>query len=390
MSPKVNILFSKLKLSHYGFILVAVPLIFEIAFVAILNAQIDKTEQKVRKEMHARDVATQLTGIMRSLIYAGAGTMTLPFLGGSRNYRFKHSSDVIPLQFKQLEMLTKDEPDQLKMVKDVQQKVMALLQRVADFKKILKTGAVEIVTVRDVTDKAKSALNEILDDIEHVIEEESNIEKRYTKGREEDTALLKTYITVGIALNILMAIALVLFFNRNTSRKLATLMDNSRRLANHQPLNPPLEGEDEIAQLDRIFNLMAASLDEASRKERAAVEHALDVICTISERGYVTNVSPASLSVLGYEPDELLRMTVRNIVETEEAEHIIQILSEIKNEKHQGEFECRVYKKDGKLSIHCGRCSGQRLRAHTFAFCTTSPHAKEQRICCEKQTPVSH
>ncbi len=57
---------------------------------------------------------------------------------------------------------------------------------------------------------------------------------------------------------------------------------------------------------------MADALAEASRKERAVFEKAIDVICSLDSDGKFTRVNPASHAVWGYQPEELLR---RDVVE---------------------------------------------------------------------------
>ena len=51
---------------------------------------------------------------------------------------------------------------------------------------------------------------------------------------------------------------------------------------------------------------------EASRKERAIIENAVDVICSIDADGKFVAVSPACTQTWGYRPDELMAKVHRS------------------------------------------------------------------------------
>ncbi len=59
-----------------------------------------------------------------------------------------------------------------------------------------------------------------------------------------------------------------MLFRRQISRRFALLTANTQRSADGKELPPLLGGTDEIAQLDRVFHQMAASLREAALRER--------------------------------------------------------------------------------------------------------------------------
>ena len=69
------------------------------------------------------------------------------------------------------------------------------------------------------------------------------------------------------------------------------------------PLNPPIGGTDEIANLDATFHEMATSLAEAKQKEKSMIEHSIDAICSLDANGKVTAANPACGRILGYPND---------------------------------------------------------------------------------------
>ena len=71
---------------------------------------------------------------------------------------------------------------------------------------------------------------------------------------------------------------LTLSFSGGVSGRLQQLQDNAISLAAGKELAPRLAGHDEIAELDRVFHEMAASLDEVTRREKAVIEGTTDAI----------------------------------------------------------------------------------------------------------------
>src|SRR5262249_52813857 len=104
---------------------------------------------------------------------------------------------------------------------------------------------------------------------------------------------LKDFILYSVLGSIALSLALAVFFARSITRRLTLLKENALLLARGAELHEALSGSDEIAKLDNAFHDMAKTLAEAARRERALVDNALDVICSIDEKRIFTAVSPA-------------------------------------------------------------------------------------------------
>lgn len=78
---------------------------------------------------------------------------------------------------------------------------------------------------------------------------------------------LQELLALGITANVILCVLLVLYFSQNMVRRLNTLMGNSQRLAAGKALSPPLEGDDEIARLDKVFHTMANTIEESRQRE---------------------------------------------------------------------------------------------------------------------------
>ena len=82
------------------------------------------------------------------------------------------------------------------------------------------------------------------------------------------------------------------------------------------------------------FTPMAADLDEARRRERAILDNAVDVICSINSDGRSRAVNPASLAVWGYSPDDLIGLHFAELFVKEDVPKFRATLDQIKRITH--------------------------------------------------------
>lgn len=163
------------------------------------------------------------------------------------------------------------------------------------------------------------------------------------QSREHLSLLLFT----GLLFNISTALIVAYLFTASIARRLEQIGENSMRLASGEQLLPALPGRDEIANLDKEFHVMAGALKEAARKERAVVDNALDLICSLDADGVFLMVNPASEAILGYEPKQLLGEFYVNFVVEEDRERAISNLHNLKDGVSIGPFENAMLKSDG-------------------------------------------
>jgi len=171
--------------------------------------------------------------------------------------------------------------------------------------------------------------------------------------------LMKQVMILLALVNTVLAISAAFYLTKTIAKRLAVLNENSYRLASDVPLHKPLDGNDEIATVDRTFHDMAQTLKESAKKERAIIDNARDFICSLDANGKFTAVNPASHAVLGYKPDNLLGTHFADHV-AESREKVLKLLSDLKTEGDTNPIELKMKKSDGAnvyvlLSAHYSR-----------------------------------
>ncbi len=340
-------MFSNLNLAQKGLILVVIPLLFQLVFIYVLNGQLDQAEKERQQESLYKEKKQHLGKISRIILADAGGLAIYGMKRGSDvsgpDVRYKHVSDAVPAEFEALEQLSQNNPQELKDIQNLRELATKIVK---DFRRIRKDISTDnyLVAVKQfnmlrpqiaVLENQLQVVNDLQDTLENLGAE------NWSARREE----VKRVLVLATLVNILIASLLSFAFYRGTTRRLSIVVENSERLARGQDLLPPLTGTDEIAQLDSVFNGMAKILNEAARKERAVVENAVDVIFSIDERSVLTNVSPASLQVFGYESEDLRGRNVRFLLPKDEADETIEKLTA--TQQGDAQFESHITKYGG-------------------------------------------
>ncbi len=340
-----------LSLAHKVIVLVCTPLVFQIIFVGTLGILLSQAEHERREEAHSKDVATQATRILQLIVEAGA---TIAIEEQARNYMkteglIRHgesAGEKAKRQFDALKVLVRGHPDEEEAIAQIgklQEDILGCLGRArAANREGDRAGEVgEYAQVHTLVTNFTQSIDE-------VTAKQREIQNKTSGAQAQARQRITLLLSIAVVFNIVLALTIAFYFHRGTTRRLAVLMDNTRRLMAGQPLNPPVGGTDEIAHLDKVFQEMAAELEEAQRKERSMIQHAKDVICSLDGEGRFVKVSPASKTVWGYEPEDLAGRSWRDLVIAADRERTTQIIQRITKGESDVSIENRVTCKEGR------------------------------------------
>ncbi|HEY9871648.1 MAG TPA: ATP-binding protein [Candidatus Obscuribacterales bacterium] len=384
----------ELTLAQKGLVLVAVPLIFELVFVAVLAGLLQQAESEIQRALRSKNVIQATNDLMQD-IYRTAELLADLDLSrvGKMEKMLTGLIDRTGVETKRLLDLVKDNPHQTEIVMNVERARLQGLSMLAHARRVAKERSIfqAMEEFKRARRTLEPSVRKVAGSLLSLIEEEKKIEAQMPKIQAESRRKVVLVLGAGVLFNILLAVSLAVYFNKGTAKRLAVLVDNTVRLARGQSLNPRLPGNDEIARLDRVFNDMAEALIAAARKERAIVENALDVICSIDAQGKFTAVSPASMSVWGYRPEELIGARYIDLVADEDKDATTRTFQQMMNSQAKITFENRACRKDGALvdllwSMHW---SG----AESSAFCVAHDMTERKNIERMKQeflAMVSH
>jgi len=322
----------RIKLSQQGFILVLVPLALEIVFTLVLLAVMQQSQHELAREEKARQVAMSFNRISRYMMAESAGIMMSTGTGkpGKGQHGLRHASLNIPPEFDRLRELTKDNPTLLAYVNTVNKRWLEGQEQMRDVKVLAEDNPAAILV-------AYSRLKSIISGIYLSAEEAAN----YAQATDSlvpstqiiDQARTKLLIVVFLVVNIIVAVFLCLYFNARTNKRLRTLIANAEAMAVDRPILERLSGNDELTELQRALLTMSSSLAQARTKERAVLDNAADIICSIDEKGTFVTASSAVQTIWHCDESDIPGRRLADIVLEEDFEKTWRTLEEIRQSK---------------------------------------------------------
>ncbi|MBX9688278.1 MAG: HAMP domain-containing histidine kinase [Candidatus Obscuribacterales bacterium] len=251
------------------------PLFFEIIFFAVLTAQTAQLEIEVDKEYRAKRIL-QLVGGMTELVYevvAGASQLSAGRLEQSAQFRdtVNEVLTVVPNYRAQLMDLIKDNPrdrETFKPFDECYARALVLFRKISDQIEKGMEPRQALYAVGELKVERESLLERYTKSVKSFITQYKNIEKSSPQRQRRMRNQQKNVLLLGLLMNIVIAVLLVLYFARSITGRLKIMTANTVLLAKRQPLNPPISGSDEIAQLDAVFHQMADELAEAGRRKK--------------------------------------------------------------------------------------------------------------------------
>lgn len=314
----------------------------------ILAFMLFEAEQQTQMETHANEVksAIEKIGILGSVQLS---CLTMSTLTHDPSYasQYKSAATAIETQFNLLQAACQSDP-----------KLLAAEQR---FRQIITSDVNKMAALQNglqVTVQSDRPIN-MLDAVMAAPKIRAVIHEQLKAGDEFSAAaaiehpaqgdisanswanMIEVFIAVGLIVNIIASLLFARHFSSKIIARLNALVENSVRLGAGEALKPRLGGKDEISIVDGVFHKMAEELEAGSRRQRAIVDNAVEVICALDRNGRFASVNPASGRVLGYEPQNLVGRNLADIVIEEDRSKTRMSLESAAESEGESSFESR-------------------------------------------------
>lgn len=251
-----------LKLSQKGLLLVAVPLLFQIVFVVVLAGLIATAENDARIAKRGERITSRVGNVSKGLIEA-----ELALIGyGCRRYpqlkeRYEAIDLQLPADLEQLKKLSKDVPEIATSITSLDVDISQLRQNMRVSLAGIESGNWMPAVVKLASQSTNSYFS-VKKEIESIT---SQIKKNYKTDVQTESmkSLIWTVLIVMLCSNIVITIFMALYFSKSIAGRLKILADNAVRVKDRKELNPLISGNDEIADLDKVFHSMSNALTKA-------------------------------------------------------------------------------------------------------------------------------
>jgi PAS domain S-box-containing protein len=297
------------KLQPKLFILVAVPLLFELVFVGTLVAVQSRVEQEANRLARSKTNVATINDILKQLYDAGSSVFF--YVIANNQAALERYNKAVAQSYSDIAELRKayqNDRQKLQIVDQIEATENNLVSLMNKSKRATESGNTVLVMVesKGLGENIWRLSQRIAVSSYQLLRVENQIQQLAPASELYWRRFLLACLATGVVLSAAIAILLARMVNLDIIRRLLTVVDNTRRIAGGAELNARIAGGDEIGHLDGAVHQMAQVLKEAERKERAIVENAADVICAFDVEGKFTFVSPACKKMWGYEENQLL------------------------------------------------------------------------------------
>ncbi len=333
-------------ISKKGLILVAVPLVFELIFVSVLVFLLIQTEKEVEREAYARRVNSQANKVSQHMLDFMVGVAGYSMTKDSTfAYHYNTAVKKMPQAIDGLIELLKDQPGKQESAIKIKKKFDYGV-RLADRTRItFENGETEAAIA--LLPELKQLSMEGSMRLHDIAEDERLVELKSPEIQAQLRESLHLCLIIGVLFNVGICFALANYFSRTIVNRINTMLENSSRLALDRDLLPPVHGSDELAVLDSSFHKMADTLRMATRRERALIHNAKEIICSINREGKLISTNNAAVNAWGYSPEELEGKRLSSIVSPEDTTAFNTILESSPDRESSFEKEICIRKKDG-------------------------------------------
>jgi len=349
----------KLTLIQKSIILVSVPLVFEVVFVAVLANLLIQAETECANVFRAAKIGNCSNKLIRDVFeFAAVGHGEILGILSSDHYSSIVStinSDLSELQAS----VEKNSPEQTIVNSSIiaGQKALDLISQIhSTYESGDAYGAID--QLKRLQYPLRNYMKQTISrDLVLLAETQKKKAEDSYKKQSDFRKQFGVALVAGLLLNLVITILVAFFVSKKIVGKLVKLIDNNYRLAEGLPLNSLIGGNDEIADLDITFHEMANSLEEAKEREQSMIRHSADIICSLDQKGRLIAINPACRQILGYSEDMIIGMNLRSMLIEEDIDSFNKFLISIMLGQKEIEFESRIKKQNGGIinllwSIH--------------------------------------
>lgn len=250
-----------------GLLLIAVPFLFQAVFLGLLLETSADVERAQKWALHTKEVIARVEGTYRKMVEAHSGVRGLMLTDDRTFYEVaERSLRQVPGELAALQGLVADSDRQRAGVGAIAERSAALIEWQEATSALMLAGRRDeaIAQVKDLSGKRR--LDEVRAAIDAFLAEENRLDAERMATLRGTVRRQTWALAAGGLMAVLGGAALAIVFGRGISRRFDALAENAARLTEGKELLRPIEGRDEIAQVDRAFRGMAQAIAEKNRE----------------------------------------------------------------------------------------------------------------------------
>lgn len=260
------------RLLQQGLILIFVPLCFEFGFFVILTGFLEEVEGNLSAEKRSMLLMSHGHNMLQRFIPIGKA------LYFAKPYEYQLLTKIYNKKVKEIDAELEAMSSLIKNQTDTAERQSFERVKASSQESLYELDKLYQATLRHDPDKSYGGqkrqviFKQFLNVVDQFIRDEKELGQKLRQSTEASRNRVKITLYAGWAFNLFMAIFLVVYFTRSTARRLNVVSENALRLGRGDTLLPGIDGNDEIAKLDRVFHDMADALAAAAQRKRELVQ----------------------------------------------------------------------------------------------------------------------
>lgn len=223
-----------LSLFQKGLIVAAVPLAFELLFIALLTWNLNQTEKAGQKEEHAKLILAD-SSTMSACMYDAASTLVLYGLTKkpAAGKKFDKLIDEIRQRKESLRIQVRANEAERTLFVPVDHTSEELLEMLVSTKQSVDEGGRDLAVISNMETRvgAQRSLQKLMTEMNAFVEHARAVEKRAPGHKKNAKIALFAILIGGTLVSLLTAVTVVLVISRGFTDRLEIMAQNAVRLA---------------------------------------------------------------------------------------------------------------------------------------------------------------
>jgi signal transduction histidine kinase len=254
-----------MRLTTKGFLLIAIPAVFELTLLSgIVKAEAD-AEAAERASQHSQDVLAQAGRVLEPVLIESVWLRGAVVAGDTAFATPDAMWMDVDRRIDRLVELVSDNPGQVERAVQIRQAVQHYRQWSERMQDLLHSKRHRELTERFRLLAGADVLDHVRAQVTAFQTEERRLDVMRVTAAEAARERQQTLVMAAVLGSIVLVALSVWLFTRGVRGRLNALSDNASRLAGNEPLAPLTSGNDEIAHLDLTLHQFSQRLIEAER-----------------------------------------------------------------------------------------------------------------------------
>lgn len=338
-----------MKLSRKVLIIVTIPVVAELALVSALLYQLGNVDRARREESYSRELIAHVNSAM--FLYMQRSNLVI-WTSTTHSPELRARLDGMAGKIVQEVNMIRDLAQQGKgSDKETWMKIANLLNQIRIGFDVAKADydAGNRLAAGLAWARIQGYIDELINLANQMSRKNELLDKSKLARLQRDDEILHLILYSSLVLSVGTAFGLAILFNRSTTDRLNVIMHNTQRMSLGKPPTIRLNGDDELAQIDRVYHRMYKDLATMRRKEVAVLENVADIVCSLDRQLIFSSINEAVIDMWRYEVEDIIGRRAVDLFDESERNETRAKLLQVIEEKGSQRFDVKVIKANGTI-----------------------------------------